>query len=161
MTRLRPIAVTLVLAVLVVGYVMLRQAPARSAPPRPVAERAVPLMAGTSRYTARDLLAAPLALGPAQRKQLEGLAGAWDREAGPLDAAIAASRTEFEAFMAEAARRNGARLADIQAQSADLRELSAQLRERRAAHAAAALDVLTPGQRAALPVPPVPVGGVR
>jgi Spy/CpxP family protein refolding chaperone len=143
-----------------VGGVALQRAPARPAPPRPAAG-AVAAPAATARYTARDLLATPLTLRPAQRQRLEELAVVWDRDAGPLNAAIAASRTEFEAFMAEAAQGHGARLAEIQARSADLRELSAELREWRAAHGAAALEVLTPEQRAALPVPLMPVGGMR
>jgi Spy/CpxP family protein refolding chaperone len=160
MTSLRPVVVMLILAGLAVGGVALQRAPARPAPPRPAAG-AVAAPAATPRYTARDLLATPVALEPAQRRRLERLDTAWDREIEPLDAAIAASRTEFEAFMAEAAQRNGASLAEIQARSADVRELSAQLRERRAAHEAAALELLTPEQRAALPVPRMSVGGVR
>jgi hypothetical protein len=107
------------------------------------------------------VLAAPLALASSQRARLERLAAAWDDEVRPLDTALAAARADMEAFVAEANRRGGARLADLQARAADFHDLSARIRERRSAHGAAALDILTPEQRAALAKAPLTAGGTR
>ena len=161
MRRLGPFVVALGLAALAVGYLALQAPPSRPAPPRPTGERAVPALARVPQYTARDLLSAPLALGPAQRTRLENLATAWQDEAARLDAEVTAAGAELDSFMGHAAQRGGTRLADLQARSAAFRESSARLRERRAAHQAAALEVLTPEQRAALTSTPLTAGGAR
>jgi hypothetical protein len=161
MIRRRPVLVAAALAVLAAGAVALSGEPSRPPVPRPSAGPPAPRAAVRSPTTARELLARPLGLAPAQRRSLERLAAAWDRESAPLNAAIAASRTDFEAFMAEASRARGARLADVRARAGDLGELSRELRARRAGHDSAALAVLTPEQRAALATPPISAGGPR
>ena len=159
MTAFRPLIVTLGLCVVAVAYIASPTLPSRPAAARPTGERAVPAPPRAPQYTARDLLTTPLALAPAQRTRLESLAAAWQKESGPLDAEVAAAGAELETFMAEAAERRGARLADLQARSATFREASVRLRERRAVHQAAALAVLTPEQRAALTRTPLTAGG--
>lgn len=159
MTGFGPLIVALGLCVVVVGYVASQTLPSRPAVARPTVERAVPAPPRAPQYTARDLLTAPLALAPAQRARLESLAAAWQKESRPLNAEVAAASAELETFMAEAAERRGARLADLQARSATFRDASARLRERRAAHQAAALAVLTPEQRAVLMSAPLTAGG--
>lgn len=159
MKAISPVAAALIMATLVMGYVLWQQTPTHLPPPRPPKTTSVPSLA--SRYTARDILATPLALEPPQRRQLEALDKAWEQERKPLEAALTAAQAEFQEFMTEATRRNRARLEDIQARSVEIRQLSAELRDRRASYEAAVLAVLTAEQRAALPRPPAIVGGTR
>lgn len=157
MSRLRPLAATVLMAAVAVGW-LAYQSPSRPAPPRPTPG---PRLANAPAMppAARELLAAPVSLAPEQRRALEQLAAGWEDEQARMDAAIGAARETFDTFMAEAARGKGASVGEIQARSADLQELSAALRARRAAHGAAAMAVLTAAQRAALTKSPTTGGG--
>ena len=159
MKPIRPVAAVLIMSVLATVYLLWQQAPARPAPPRPPKTASVPALA--PRYTARDLLATSLALQSLQVRRLEALARTWDEERKPLERSLAMAQGEFEEFMADATRGNRVRLDDVQARSVELRQLSTELREARAAHEVAAVAVLTPEQRAALSRRPAATGGGR
>jgi Spy/CpxP family protein refolding chaperone len=159
MKPIRPVAAVLIMSVLAAVYLLWQQAPARPAPPRPPKAARAPALA--PRYTARDLLATSLALQSLQVRRLEALARTWDEERRPLERSLAMAQGEFEEFMADATRGNRVRLDDVQARSVELRQLSAELREARAAHEVAAVAVLTPEQRAALSRRPATTGGGR
>ena len=159
MKPIGPVAAALIMSVLATVYLAWQQPPARPGPPRPPKAASVPAPAPC--YTARDLLATSLALQSPQVRRLEALAKTWDEERKPLERSLAMAQGEFEEFMADATRGNRVRLHDVQAQSVELRQRSAELRERRAAHEVAALAVLTPEQRAAVSRRPATTGGGR
>ena len=159
MKPIRPVAAALIMSVLVMVYVLWQQAPARPAPPRPPKAAGVPALG--PRYTARDLLGTSLALQSLQVRRLEDLATTWDEERKPLEKSLAMAQRDFEEFMADATRGNRVRLDDVQTRSVELRQLSAELREARAAHEVAALAVLTPEQRDTLSRRLAATGGGR
>jgi hypothetical protein len=117
----------------------------------PVARPAAPAVAPAPPPTARDVLAAGVALDAAQRRELEGLAREWERASATLEAAVRAARDEFDRFAATARAGGRTSLAELQQRSAELRELSAELRARRQAQSDAALAVLTDDERRAIP----------
>jgi hypothetical protein len=98
--------------------------------------------------TAREILdrRSELAVAPAQIARLETLDRQWKERNRDLDAALEAAQQEVSRYMqAQAAGRTS--LAELERRSADFRELSAELRERRRLHAEAAMEVLTEPQR--------------
>jgi LmbE family N-acetylglucosaminyl deacetylase len=88
-----------------------------------------------------------LALIPGQKARLETLDRQWKVEAAGLEAAVRQEQEVFSRFMVEAQAGGKTSMPEIQRRSADLRELSETLRERRQQHAKAALEVLGESQR--------------
>ena len=114
------------------------------------------------RYVARDLLAKSPGLSAQQRRALGDLARDWEREESALDGRLQAAQATFEQFMTMARQKGRISVAEIQSASADLREVSAELRERRAMHSEASMSVLMPAQREAMRRGPAgPAGGSR
>jgi hypothetical protein len=136
--------IAVAVAALAVGYSVWPAPVTRSRPIVPARTSEVP---PPPRYGARELLAAGLDLSTTQRTALMHLAAEWDEESTGLEDRIRAARVEFETFMETTKQRRGASVAEIQARSADLREMSGILRQRSEAHRAAALAVLTSDQR--------------
>lgn len=108
---------------------------------------AVPSTRSSPPPVARDVLASGMALTAAQRRELEALATAWERESVTLEAAVRDASAEFDRFAARTRAEGRTSLAEVQRQSAELRERSAELRARRRIHSDAALAVLTDEQR--------------
>ena len=159
MKPIRPVTAALIMSALATVYLLWQPTAVRPAPPRPPKAASVPAL--TPRYTARDLLGTSLLLQALQVQRLEALATTGDEERTLLETSLALAQREFEEFMTDATRGNRVRLAEVQARSVELRQLSAELRERRAAHEVVALAVLTPEQRAALSRRPATTGGGR
>ena len=107
---------------------------------------------------ARDVLASGLSLSAAQHRELEALATQWERESTTLEAAVGVAAEEFDRFAAAAKAAGRTSLAEVQQRSAELRELSAELRARRQVQGDGALAVLTDAQRRQLQTTP---GGMR
>ena len=102
--------------------------------------------------TAGDILdrGTLLDLKTEQRARLRALDARWAAESAAADARLRAATEEFARFM-EAARGAGrTNLADIQRRSAEISELSAEMREERRRHADAAAAILTDWQRGRL-----------
>lgn len=89
-----------------------------------------------------------LALAAAQVARLHRLADGWVGESARLDAAVEAERSKFARFMDT--QKGRAPLGEIERQSADLKEASAELRTARRRHSDEALAVLSESQRARL-----------
>jgi len=147
--RVRVLAATLALTAIALGYFLVQRAPERSGPrlePRPAAARPV---APPPLPTARMLLdrANDLALTRGQTTRLEALDRQWKVESAGLDTAARQEQEAFSQFMQEAQAGGKTSVQEIQRRSADLRELSETLRERRQQHAEAALEVMTESQR--------------
>lgn len=148
---LRYLATTVALLAVGLGYALIQGRPERPAP-RPAAQPAAvarPLPPAPALPTAREILGrrAALGLSAEQVARLEALDREWRSEAAPLEAALQAAGEEFSRFVREAQPGKGASLQEIQRQSAEYRELSATLRERRRLHSEAAAHVLTESQR--------------
>jgi len=113
--------------------------------------------------TAGEVLsrAEALRLRPEQTTRLRTLDRAWRADVASLGAALQAASAEFERFVAEARRGGGASVPELQRRSADLQALSAELRERRAAHSLQAIEILTEAQQDALRREPVSAVGGR
>lgn len=127
--------------------------PARDA--RVPARPAQPLTAGEVLSRAEALQ-----LRPEQATRLRTLDRVWRADVASLEAALQAASAEFERFVAEARKGGGASVPELQRRSADVQALSAELRERRAAHSLQAIEILTEAQQDALRREPVnPVGG--
>ena len=146
----RYLATTLALLAVAAGYAlsqgwverqsprpMVREAGARPAPPRAPAP------------SARDILdrGPAVALSREQTTRLRALHAEWVRRSSELQAAIDDEERQFSAFMKEAQGGRGASLQEIQRRSANLRDLSATLREARWQHGLASAEVLTEQQR--------------
>lgn len=147
--RVRYLAATLALTAIAVGYFLLLREPAKAGPrlaTRPAEARGV---APPPHPTARMLLdrATGLALTQGQHARLEALDRQWKMESVGLGTAVRQEQEAFSRFMQEAQARGKASVQEIQRRSADLREVSETLRERRQQHAEAALEVLTESQR--------------
>jgi hypothetical protein len=96
---------------------------------------------------ARDVLASGVPLSASQRGELQALAMRWEQASAPLETAVRAASEEFDRFAAKTRAEGRTSLAEVQRRSAELRELSAELRARRQAQSDGALAVLTDGQR--------------
>ncbi len=159
--RTRYLATTLALLAIGLGF-GLSQGRTRPAPPRPPARDAHVPARLVLPPTAEESLgrAEALRLRSGQATRLRTLADAWREELERLEAALQAASAEFDQFAAGARRGGGASVPELQRRSADLQALSAELRERRAAHSLRAVEILTDAQRELLRREPVhSVGG--
>ena len=102
--------------------------------------------------TAREILdrGALLDLRAEQRTRLRALDARWAPESAAADARLRVATDEFARFMEDARGAGRANLADIQRRSAEISELSAEMREHRRRHADAAAAILTDWQRGRL-----------
>lgn len=148
---LRYLSTTGALLAVGLGYALLQGRPDRPVP-RPAAQsmavaRSAPLSPALPR--AREILdrGAALSLTADQAARLEVLEGEWKEETAELEAAVDTAAQEFSRFMKDAQAAGGASGQEIQRRSAEYRELSAALRERRRLHGEAAARVLTEPQR--------------
>ncbi len=152
--RWRYLTATLALGAIALGYFLVQRQAMRPGPhlgPRPAAARPA---APPRLPTARMLLdrADDLSLTQSQKARLEALDRQWRAESAGIDAAIQQEQAAFARFMQEAETRGKTNMQEIQGRSADLRELSENLRLRRQQHAEAAVDVLNEAQRQMLSI---------
>jgi hypothetical protein len=165
--RVRYLSTTVALVALAVAYVLWQgrlerpapRLPAASAPViRPASPAPVPLPP-----TAREILdrAVALDLSDHQVIRLHALDRLWTSEASGLEAAIRGTEGEFSAFMTTAQASGGANMQEIQSRSAELRRLSALLRERRQQHRDVAVGLLADWQRQRLAKAGVATGDTR
>ena len=146
--RLRYLAGTLAVVAVALGYFLIQGRPTPPSPVRPSsAGRPAPLPPPA--LTARDMLKqdASLSLTADQKARLEELDRRWRQESAPLEVSLREAEREFSHFMADAQKGGRTTLQEIQGRSADVRELSAALRELRRLHSEAAANVLTEAQR--------------
>ncbi len=152
--RVRHLPATLVVTALAVAYIVAQGAWQRPAPrlERP-AQTERPRALPSQPPSARDILArrGELALSGTQVARLEALDREWQQASTALGTTIEAARAGFSRFMAERTVRS-ASVQEIQRQSEEFRELSAELRQRRLDHAQAAAALLTETQRHTLAV---------
>jgi len=141
----RSIVVASVAMLAVVAW--LASPPGAQRAPLRVASSAVPPVRPAPPPLARDVLASGLPLSAAQHRALVALATQWERESTTLEAAVGAAAEEFDRFAAAARAAGRTSLAEVQQRSAELRELSADLRAYRQAQGDGALAVLTDAQR--------------
>ena len=165
--RLRYLSTTLALVAVGLGYALIQAKPWRAAPrlePRPAAA-GHPAPPPPAPPTAREVLdrSERLDLTREQKARLEALDRQWKQETAGVEAALRGAEEEFSRFMKEAQGGKGTSLQEIQRRSADVRDLSATLRERRLLHGEAVARVLTEPQRRTLGLPPSPEtrGGAR
>lgn len=157
--RVRYLTTTLLLLALGAGYMAI-QASQTGPAPRLRPEGAAPRRPATPPpppVSARMILdrRAELGLTAEQAARLEALDDRWRQDTTSLMASVDAAEREFGRFMAAQGPR-GAPLQEIQRQSAEFRELSAELRERRLRHATAATALLSAAQRQKLDATPPP-----
>ena len=158
--RLRYLSTTLALVAVGLGYALIQAKPWRpgpSLPARPAAagRRAPPVLAP---LTAREVLDRSEAFGLTrdQEARLEALDRQWKQETAGLQADLQGAEQEFSRFMKEAQASKGTSVQGMQSRSAEFRELSATLRERRVLHGEAVGGVLTEPQRRMLGLLPSP-----
>jgi hypothetical protein len=165
--RIRYLSTTVALVALAAAYVFWQgrlerptpRLPAASAPViRPASPVPVPLPP-----TAREIRdrAVALDLSDHQVIRLRALDRLWTSEASGLEAAIRGAEGEFSTFMKTARASGGASMQEIQSRSAELRRLSALLRERRRQHADVAVGLLADWQRQRLAKAGVATGDTR
>lgn len=164
--RVRYLSTTLLLVAIGLGYALIQGRPWSSGPRLPGHAAAVSHSEPPPALpTARAILErrALLSLTREQAARLEALDREWQKESGALQRAVDARGQEFSSFMTSAQSARGASFQEMQQRSADYRELSATLRERRRLHGEAAARVLTEGQGGMLAQTPRPVnsGGER
>jgi hypothetical protein len=149
--RTRYLATTLALLTVGLGFAV-SQWRDRPAPPRPQARLAALPLRPALPPTAEEVLkrADELRLSPEQVQRLSVLKREWALETERLEEAVRLASAEFEQFAAAAKGGGGTSLQEIQRRSADLRDLSAELRERRDAHSRQVLELLTDSQRTML-----------
>ncbi len=158
------LAGTLAIVAVALGYFLIQGRPTGPRLSRP-ASAGRPAPQPSPVPTARDILdqGDSLSVTPDQKTHLEELDRRWRQESAPLEASLREAERDFSRFMADAQKAGRATLQEIQGRSADVRELSAALRELRRLHSEAAANVLTEAQRqrlAALHGPMTP-GGAR
>jgi hypothetical protein len=161
--RTRYLTTTLALLVIGLGFGLSQWRTRPSALLKPPARNArVPARLGHP-LTAAEVLnqAESLGLRPQQTARLQILDRGWRVDVESLETALRAASAEFERFVAEARKGGGASVPELQRRSADLQMLSAELRERRAAHSRQAIEILTDAQREALRREPVNTVGGR
>ena len=152
--RVRHVPATLVVTAIAVAYII-----AQGVGPRPTTRLERPAQTEGPRAlpspppAARDILArrGELTLSGTQVARLEALDREWQRASTALGTTIEAARADFSRFMEERTARS-AGVQEIQRQSEEFRELSAELRQRRLDHAQAAAALLTETQRDTLAV---------
>jgi hypothetical protein len=151
--RVRYLSTTVALVALAAAYVFWQdrlerptpRLPAASAPViRPASPDPVPLPP-----TAREILDRVVALDLSDHQviRLRALDRLWTSEASGQEAAIRGAEAEFSTFMNAARESGGASMQEIQSRSAELRRLSALLRERRQQHSDVAVGLLADWQR--------------
>ena len=136
--RVRYLSTSLALLAVGLGYALTQGQVGRPAPPPPAragAARPAPLASAPS--TARQILdrGTVLSLTSDQMDRLETLDRQWRRESAKLETALTAAELEFSRFMREAKAGGRTNLQEIQRRSAEFRDRSAALRERRQIHA--------------------------
>lgn len=163
--RLRYLSTTLVLVAVGLGYAVIQGRAARPAPRFPGRPAAASQPVPPPSPTAREILGreAVLSLTADQKTRLAALDRRWREQSAPLEAAVLEAEREFSRFMEEAKTSGRTSIQEIQRRSADVRELSATLRERRLLHAEAATQILTEAQRGRLAasLSPETPGGAR
>ena len=148
--RVRHLSTTLALLAVAAGYT-LSQGWVERQSPRPMLREAgarpVPLPAPAP--SAREILdrGPAVELSREQAARLRALDADWVRQSSDLQATVDDEERQFAAFMKEAQGGRGASLQEIQRRSANLRDLSATLREARWRHGLASAEVLTEQQR--------------
>lgn len=156
--RLRYLVATLALTAVGTGYLYLQRLPAQRGPRLELRRGSTGQLAPPLTLpTARAILdhRAALALSKDQQLRLETLDQRWNSESVELETAVRQEQETFSRFMLEAQARGKTSVSEIQARSANLRELSATLREQRQRHAVAAAGVLTEAQQRLLSGPAV------
>jgi len=161
--RTRYLGTTLALLAIGLGFGLSQWRARPSALPKPPTRDARVPARPAHHPTAGEVLsrAEALQLRPEQAARLRTLDRAWRTDVERLEAALRTASTEFEQFVAEARKGGGASVPEVQRRSADLQALSAELRERRAAHSRQAVETLTDAQRDALRREPVNAVGGR
>lgn len=148
--RVRYLSTTLALLAVAAAYALSYGWIERQSP-RPVVREAGarPVLPPAPAPSAREILDRGPAVGLSreQAARLRALDAEWVRQSSDLQAAIDDEERQFSAFMKEAQGRRGASLQEIQRRSANLRALSATLRETRWQHGLASAEVLTEQQR--------------
>ncbi len=148
--RVRFLTTTLALVAVAAGYALSQGWVARQSP-RPMVREAGarPVPPPAPAPLAREILDRGPAVGLSreQAARLRALDAKWVRQSSELQAAIDDEERQFSAFMKEAQGGRGASLQEIQRRSANLRDLSATLREARWRHGLASAEVLTEEQR--------------
>ena len=148
--RVRYLSTTLALLAVAAGYA-LSQGWVEHQSPRPMVREAGarPVPPPAPAPSAREILDRGPAAGLSreQAARLRALDAEWARQSSELQAAIDDEERQFSAFMKEAQGGRGASLQEIQRRSANLRDLSATLREARWQHGLASAEVLTEQQR--------------
>jgi hypothetical protein len=148
--RARYLSTTMVLLALAAAYAAIQATQTRSVPQlrSSLASANRPATPPSPPVSARMILErrADLGVTAEQAARFEALDHRWRQETKSLVASLEEVEREFARFMAAQGPRN-APLPEIQRQSAEFRELSAELRERRLRHATAATDLLTAAQR--------------
>ena len=142
---------TLALLAVAAGYA-LSQGWVERQSPRPMVREAGarPVPPPSPAPSAREILDRGPAVGLSREQagRLRALDAKWLRQSSELQAAIDDEERQFSAFMKEAqGGGRGASLQEIQQRSANLRDLSATLREARWQHGLASAEVLTEQQR--------------
>ena len=151
--RVRYFSTSLALLAVGLGYALIQGRVGRLALPPPArAEAARPAPLPPAPPTAREMLerGTALSLTSDQTDRLEALDRQWQRESAPLEAASSEAEQEFSRFMREAKAGGKTNLQEIQRRSAEFRDRSAALRERRQIHAGTAARLLTETQRRVL-----------
>lgn len=148
--RVRYLSTTLALLAVTAGYA-LSQGWIERQSPRPMVREAGarPVLPPAPAPSAREILDRGPAggLSREQAVRLQALDAEWARQSSDLQAVIDGEQRQFAAFMKEAQGGRGASLQEIQRRSANLRDLSATLREARWQHGLASAEVLTEQQR--------------
>lgn len=148
--RVRYLLTTLALLAVAAGYTLSQDWVERQSP-RPIVREAEarPVPPPAPAPSAREILDRGPAggLSREQAARLRALDAGWRRQSSDLQAAIDDEKRQFSAFMEEARDGRGASLQEIQGRSANLRDLSATLREARRQHGLASAEVLTEQQR--------------
>lgn len=148
--RVRYLSTTLALLAAAAGYT-LSQGWVERQSPRPVVREAGarPVPPPAPAPSAREILDRGQAVGLSreQAARLRALDAEWVRQSSDLQAAIDDEERQFSTFVKEAQGSRGASFQEIQRRSANLRDLSATLREARRRHGLASAEVLTEQQR--------------
>ncbi len=149
--RVRSLTTTLALLAVAAGYALMSQGWVERQRPRPMVREAGarPVPPPAPAPSAREIIDRGPAVGLSreQAARLRALDAEWVRQSSELQAAIDNEERQFSAFMKEAQGGRGASLQEIQRRSANLRDLSATLREARWRHGLASAEVLTEQQR--------------
>ena len=151
--RVRYLSTSLALLAVGLGYALIQGRVGRLALPPPArAEAARPAPLAPAPPAARQILdrGTVLSLTSDQMDRLETLDQQWRRELAKLETALTAAEQELSRFMRDAQAGGKTNLQEIQRRSAEFRDRSAALRERRHIHAEMAARLLTETQRRVL-----------